>query len=587
VIDPLDAWALRRLLTGHDLGDERERLSERFRPLAERLDALPLEARQTALDGFLAGCHDAEGVVLAMADVDPHGPPPASEADEPSDDWPPLKLGGLPPVDPFPDDVLPGVAARLVTEGAEAIGCPSDFLGVPVLAVAGGTIGRSASLMLKGGYFASATIYAGCVGPPSDGKTPALKVAAAAVRRIDEALEAEYVKAVERWQEEAARPGPDGKKQKSPPPPKPRRIDVDDITMEALPLILADNPRGLVMVRDELTSFALGMNQFKAGKGNDRPNALKIWSGDAIKKDRVNHEANAPIRCPYPSLTIVGGLTPDMLGALVDQKGRADGFVDRFLLVYPDPRPVAGWSERGVAEETADEWAALVARLWARPMNAKDGRSVPHVLQFTPEAKALWRVRYDAHAAEMNALDFPPSLRGPWGKLREYAGRLTLTLACMEHAADPTADPAEVPTVDSRIVRNAWRLVAYFKTHTIRVHAAITQGTGVGGGDVVQAIVGWLREGLRSSFTVRDLKQARRWIHDDELDKALSYLGRRNAIRPRGGAEESSKRGRPASPIYDVHPALLGSQNTRNTQNPPGDGHFEDSEYFEYAKGGG
>ena len=155
----------------------------------------------------------------------------------------------------------------------------------------------------------------------------------------------------------------------------------------------------------------------------------------------MNHENNIPIRCPHPSLTIVGGLTPDMLGELVDPKGRADGFIDRFLLAYPDPLPVADWSDRGIPEDVADDWRSLIARLWMRPLDFKDGRSVPHVAYFTPEGKARWVERYNAHSAEMNAPDFPPYLRGPWGKLREYAGRLTLILTLMHHAADPTADP--------------------------------------------------------------------------------------------------------------------------------------------------
>ena len=104
------------------------------------------------------------------------------------------------------------------------------------------------------------------------------------------ALDAEHAQAIERWKDD--KPAQDGKKGKPPPPPKPRRIDIDDATMEVLPLILADNPRGLVMIRDELSAFILGMNQFKGGKGNDRSNALKIWSGDAIVKDRVGHENN-------------------------------------------------------------------------------------------------------------------------------------------------------------------------------------------------------------------------------------------------------------------------------------------------------
>ena len=125
-------------------------------------------------------------------------------------DWPPLRLDALPPVEPFPVDVLPDPAARLVIEGADAIGCPRDFLGVPMLAVAAGTIGRSASLMLKDGYFAGATLYVGCVGPPSDGKTPALKAVAAAVRAIDDKLAAEHAQAMERWKADAAATPPKG-----------------------------------------------------------------------------------------------------------------------------------------------------------------------------------------------------------------------------------------------------------------------------------------------------------------------------------------------------------------------------------------
>ena len=107
----------------------------------------------------------------------------------------------MPPVEPFPVDVLPDAAARLATEGAAAIGCPPDFLGVPMLAVAAGTIGRSVHLMLKSGYFVGPTLYVACIGPPSDGKTPALKAAADAVRAIDDALAAEHAQAIERWKQ--------------------------------------------------------------------------------------------------------------------------------------------------------------------------------------------------------------------------------------------------------------------------------------------------------------------------------------------------------------------------------------------------
>src|SRR5208337_3134626 len=266
MISHFDAWVSSRLLVGREINGELPKVSKSFAGICQLISGHALGDRMAPWDGFLQGRPDRDEVVKAIADQNPDSPAP--DLDDAGDGWPPLRLRDLPSVESFPVDVLPPAALQLVIEGAEAIGCPRDFLGLPVLAVAGGTIGRSVALKLKNGYFASSTIFAGCIGPPSDGKTPALKIVAAAVRKIDEALETEHARAVEKWKADNAPPASGGAKArpKPPPPPKPRRIDVDDITMEAIPLILADNPRGLVMIRDELSAFLLGMNQFKGGK---------------------------------------------------------------------------------------------------------------------------------------------------------------------------------------------------------------------------------------------------------------------------------------------------------------------------------
>ncbi|MDG3006081.1 DUF3987 domain-containing protein [Paludisphaera mucosa] len=563
-----NAWCFARLLADHTLNGELDRIDDRFRALANRMNAAPLGGgRQKVFDGACAAWDDAvsESLVQDICNADPDGPEPADHSPE---EWPPLRLGELPSVESFPVDVLPPPAADLVLEGASAIGCPIDFLGVPLLAVAAGAIGRSASLKLKDGYFVGACVFAAPVGPPSDGKTPALKAVSAPLRAIDEVLALEHSQAIERWKEEYERPGPDGKKQSKPPaPPRPRRIDVDDVTMEALPLILADNPRGLVMVRDELTALVMGLNQYKGGKGNDRAAVLKIWSGDALKKDRVAHENHEPIRCPHPMMSIVGGLPPDMLGEIVDGKGRADGFIERFLFAYPDSLPVPEWSNAGVPEVVAEGWRQVVGRLWSRPMNYKDGRDVPHVAFFTPAAAAAWRRSYDAHSVEMNSSDFPPTLRGAWGKLRDYAGRLALILELLHHAADPTADESAVPDVGERTVEDAWRLVAYFKSHARRVHSVAHSGCEGPEAKALNALVAWLREKGMASFNERDAKKAREWITPDDLSKALVRMVKANVIRPKDLPPPGSAGGRPKSPAYDVNPALAPGQNRQNRQN--------------------
>jgi hypothetical protein len=564
----LDAHLLRRLLCGHDLDGQLTSVSDEFRPVAEMIAASPPADRLAAWNRFLDERADKDSIIAALAAVEVAGEPPGADEDDQAEAWPPVRLRELPKVAPFPVDLFPEAVAALIREGAEAIGCPTDFLGLAVLVVAAGAIGRSASLMLKPSYFACATIFGVNVGPPSDGKSPALRNAATAIRRLDEALERAYVKALQQWQKEMTEWD---KKGPAPAKPVPRRIDVDDLTWEVIPHLLAENPRGLVMVRDELSALMLGLNQYKGGKGSDRANLLKVWSGEAIKIDRAKHEDHVPVRCPHPALSIVGNLTPDMLSVLADPKGRADGLVDRFLFAYPDPLPVAAWTERGIDEETLDAWYQVIKRLWLRRLAAKKGKLVPHVLRLDPRGKDAWKGLYAAHAAEMNAPDFLPTLRGPWGKLREYAGRLALVLACLDHAADPTADPSALPAVGARYVEDAWTLVDFFKSHGRRVHVALAQRAGIGGGPFGPIIVAWIREGRRTSFTHSELTQARRSLGRKEdtatLADALEFLTRQNVIRPREAPTPGPKGGRPPSPSYDVNPSFLVTGNPENPEN--------------------
>ncbi len=558
---PFDAWLLGRIQAHDDLTPEQlGAVSERRRPMAERLAAKPLGDRVAEFRAILGALPPEEAAALedAIDGINSDGPPPSPEATtEAADPWGPLRIGDPPKVEPFPTDVLPPAVADLVAEGAKAIGCPPDLIAVPALAVAGGVIGRSVSLLLKSNYFASSALWTAQVGVPSDGKSPALAIASEPLRRIDRVLQEEHEEAKARWAAENEAAKQSEKKARPTAPPRPRRIDVNDTTIECLINRLSDNPRGLVMVHDELAILLGGLNQYKAGgKGSDRPTVCKIWSGKSILRDRVQNDNHEPIRCPHPSLSIAGALTPDMLGELIDERGRGDGFMDRFLFTFPDAMPSPEWSEDGVPDDVADGWAKIVGRLWERPLAVKEARSVPHVATMTLRAKAVWAAKHDGHAAEMNDPSFPPSLHGPWGKLREYAGRLALVLALLDHGADPSADAVAVPDVDERHVTNAWRLVTYFKSHARRVYAVVHLGVAGPEAVAVKAIVGWLRDGSHTTFTERDVKRARSWITPDVLSKALSHLTKSNAIRPQETPQGTVKPGRPPSPTYDVNPSL-------------------------------
>jgi hypothetical protein len=437
-----------------------------------------------------------------------------------------------------------------------AIGCRVDFPACHILAVAAGAIGRSRSLRIKRNYFARASLYMAAVGEAGDGKSPSLEYVDGPIRALEDGFKAAF--RAERDAYELAcevRKKGDFKPRK----PAPVRVGINETTIEALYRTLAANPRGLLLHEDELTAFLRGMNQYKKG-GNDRGHVCKIWSGASVSIDRVLNEYGEPIHIPHPTLSITGNIPPSVLPDMVIP-GRDDGFLDRWLSCCPDTLPKRYFSERGeVDDEALGDWGGVVRRLWDLRLEHADGRDNPKVVFFTNDGFAEFNRHFDAQVDEMNGRDFPKSLRGPWCKLEEYAGRLCLILAVLRHACDPDADQEELPRAAAADALGAWMLVSYFKEHHKRVRAYL-EGRGVGGApEGTDIVLRWLRNHPEiDSFSERDLTRNFDRFQADHasLEDVLAWLAERRAIRPRPSAEDAKgKKGRRPSQVWEVHPSL-------------------------------
>jgi hypothetical protein len=256
-----------------------------------------------------------------------------------------------------------------------------------------------------------------------------------------------------------------------------------------------------------------------------------------------------------------------MIGSLCDEKGRRDGFVDRFLFAYLDPVPKTCWREDGISDVVAKDWSEIVKRLLARQPRVENGKTIPYVVQFTPEGKRAWVELIDAHYAEQRSADFAQSLVGPWAKLEQYAGRLALILHMVRFAADPHPDQPEIPEITAETVEDAARLLSYVKTQTRRVHEVMkARHRGDEGSDDVQCIFKWLFRRKPESFSVRDLTRDLTRTFNNRtraLEGALKWLVDRNCIRlqPPPVKSANNGRGRSKSKVYLVNPNLYGSQN--------------------------
>jgi hypothetical protein len=173
-------------------------------------------------------------------------------------DWDPPELDGFGPVPAFPLDVLPPPLADFCRQHARSLSCPVDYLAVPLLAIAGGAIGRSIALRIKDSWIESPCLYAAVIGDPGVAKTPALKTVSRPLWRLAQEYkvaheqEAEEIMARKRQAKEVQRKTGSYSKDLDAEPPKLRRVVTVNATCEALASILAENPRGLTMLHDEL-----------------------------------------------------------------------------------------------------------------------------------------------------------------------------------------------------------------------------------------------------------------------------------------------------------------------------------------------
>jgi Protein of unknown function (DUF3987) len=350
----------------------------------------------------------------------------SDEADEPhrgdkSTGWPEpdmhlIEDDRVPPP-PFDRNALPPAWRDWIRNTAEDCGAPEDYIAATLMSVASAVIGNARRVSPWGGWVEQPHLWFALIGQPSTNKTVALAPFKTACNAIEKDAEPSHNAALERYAEEkeaadaARRQWQEAVKQavknsETPPSmpkdahepnrPIPPRVMIADASTEEVGKLLAGNPRGLMLVRSELSGW-LGQFDRYGGAGADRAFYLESWDGGSHVIDRVKF-AGAPLRVPYASLAIVGSLQPDHLRKVF--AGINDGLAARFRYVWPSPiRPQR--PDRSEAEDRIrilrDAFAKLRRLNWDRD---DFGDPVPMILHLEESAlKILDKIREEAFEA--------------------------------------------------------------------------------------------------------------------------------------------------------------------------------------------
>jgi hypothetical protein len=351
------------------------------------------------------------------------------------------------------------------------------------------------------------------VGPPGELKTPAMDEVLAPLRQLQDDAMRQHEEALKRHaaegmvREQRKRVAQEAireqlKKRKyaaaralaretvrdAESPPTCRRWLTNDVTVEKLGELLAENPNGLLLYRDELTGFFRTLE--RQGHEGDRAFYLESWNGkNPFIYDRIGR---GTLRIPTACVAILGTIQPGPLSAFV-RSTRAtgdDGLLARFqLAVYPDP--TASWKnvDRQPNEVARSRVVGLVRRIARmKPLNK--------ALHFDDEGQEL----YDAWRAKLERRlrtgDLHPAMETHLSKYRSLVPALAL-ICYVAVASDGFVGP-----ISKRCVQRAIAWAEYLEAHARRIYvSAISPDV-----DAARALSKRLMSGdLGDRFAMRDV----------------------------------------------------------------------------------
>jgi hypothetical protein len=257
-----------------------------------------------------------------------------------------------------------------------------------------------------------------------------------------------------------------------------RRYTTQDPTVQKLGALLRENPRGLLLVRDELAGWLHSLE--KPGNEGDRQFYLEAWNGTGgYYVDRVGR---GTVHIPALTVSVLGGITPGKLNPYVAgaEAGddRADGLLQRFqMLVWPDTLGEFHKPTRRPDREAREAVVAIfksldsVDKLLPPDVECDDDSGIP-VLRFDDAAQELfdaWRAELEQRLRSGELRD-APAFEAHLSKYRSLMPSLALLFHLVEVAQEGYTGPTHLVGIAAARLAAGW--CDFLEKHAAKVYHA-------------------------------------------------------------------------------------------------------------------
>ena len=321
------------------------------------------------------------------------------------------------------------------------------------------------------------------------------------------------------------------------------RLFSDDATVEKLTSHVAEQGGRFAVLSPEGEVFSVA-----AGRYSGAPNFAILKKGHAGEQVRVDRVGRPPELIDAATVTLGICTQPSVLTELGQTpQFRGEGLLGRLL--YAVPESLLGYRnpESLPIPAAIDDAYQTNVKALILSLNQIDQ---PANLEFTDDGK---------QAVRQMLADTEPRFRpdGDLAHMTDWGGKLvgaTVRIAGLLHLAEHFRDGWHQP-ITADTFANARQIADYYTDHAKAAYDLIGVDPAVAD---ARAILTWARNTNTQRFTARDVlpAQRHRFKKVADLDPALRILDAHGWIRrlpdpPRGG------RGRPAAPMYEVHPDVL------------------------------
>ena len=315
----------------------------------------------------------------------------------------------------FPLSIFPPMLQQLIIEANKACNFPVSYMGASMLFALSTAIGNTCTLRVKRNRQERCILYLHLVGEPGSVKSHPLRFALQPIIDRDIKNRKEYQKQHEKYLKELQEGG-------NPEKPVCRQRLIHDATPEAMMKIMSENPAGVCVFCDEVSTFHSNIGRYN--KSGFDSMMLSLFDCQPIFIDRSGNDAKITLDTPFGNF---GGTTqPEVFARIYKGRLTENGFLHRIMVVYNDGSDDLPYdSDLDIPPELQGKWEQVINKILDLELGALEFGPAEYIL--SDDAKSAYSAWSDRTTDRINTVE-PRAMRGFFMKIKTYVYRLSLVL---------------------------------------------------------------------------------------------------------------------------------------------------------------